>query len=111
MTKNEELQILRDAARKLGPHSYCGPWLTAAIPVIERDIRSDLAPDPLTVGQHAAQIIREAEDVLRRAKAEADIIVKAAMAQKDEARQIRLAAARAVAQAHQTLEKIGSSLS
>lgn len=111
MTKNEELQILREAAAKLGQDSYCGPWLTVAIPIIERDIRSDNPPDPLTIKQYAAQILREADDVLRRAKAEADITVKAAMQQKDEARQIRLSAARAVAQAHQALEKIGSSLS
>ena len=111
MFKQEEIAILAAAADKLGPHSYCGPWLTAAIPIIERDIRSDNPPNPFTPEERAEVILREAEDVLRRAKADAAIILRQANQQKDEARQIRLAAACAVAEANRALEKIIKTLS
>lgn len=110
MTKNEELQILREAAEKLGPDSYCGPWLRTVIPIIERDIRSDNPPDPITHRQYAAQIMAEAEEVLRRAKADADIVMHAAKKKLEEAGSIRLTASRAVAQANRDLEKLVRSL-
>lgn len=111
MTKNDELQILADAATKLGPHSYCGPWLTAVIPIIERDIRSDNPPNPFTPEERAAVILREAEDVLRRAKSDASMILQSAQQQLVDANQIRLNAARAVAQANRDLEKMIKTLS
>jgi hypothetical protein len=111
MTKNEELQILRDAAAKLGPHSYCGPWLTAVIPIIERDIRSDNPPNPFTPEERAAVILREAEDVLRRAKSDAAIILQQANQQLADARSIRRNATHAVAVASRDLEKLANSLS
>lgn len=42
--KSEEIAILREAARQLGPLSYCGPWLSQQIAGIETDIRSDFFP-------------------------------------------------------------------
>ena len=111
MTKNDELQILRAAATKLGSHSYCGPWLAASIPIIERDIRSDNPPNPFTPEERAAVILREAEDVLRRAKSDAAIILQQANQQLADSRSIRLNAARAVAQANRDLEKMVRSLS
>ena len=111
MTKNDELQILADAATKLGPHSYCGPWLAAAIPIIERDIQSDNPPNPFTPEERAAVILREAEDVLRRAKSDASMILQSAQQQLKDANQIRLNAAHAVAQANRDLEKMVRSLS
>jgi hypothetical protein len=111
MTKNDELQILADAATKLGPHSYCGPWLTAVIPIIERDIRSDNPPNPFTPEERAAVILREAEDVLRRAKSDAETTRQQAVKQLVDANQIRLNAARAVAQANRDLEKMIKTLS
>lgn len=44
MTKDQELQILRDAARQLDASTYCGGWLADIIPAVERDIRSDIVP-------------------------------------------------------------------
>lgn len=40
-SKSEEIAILRETVAKLGPLSYCGPWLSQQIDGIERDIRSD----------------------------------------------------------------------
>lgn len=44
MTKQQELEILRQAIATLGPDSYLGPWLSEQLPWIERDIRSDIQP-------------------------------------------------------------------
>ncbi len=44
MTKQNEIEILRACAERLGPDSYCGPWLSDQIPAIESDIRADLFP-------------------------------------------------------------------
>ncbi len=111
MFKQEEIAILQAAAAKLGPHSYCGPWLTAAIPIIERDIRSDNPPNPFTPEERAAVILREAEDVLRHAKAYAETTRQQAVKQLVDANQIRLNAARAVAEANRALEKMIKTLS
>ena len=46
MTKSQEIQILRETVERLGPQSYCGPWLAEQIQFIEADIRSDLSPVP-----------------------------------------------------------------
>jgi hypothetical protein len=35
MTKQEEIQVLRDAAARLGASSYCGPWLLEVIAAVE----------------------------------------------------------------------------
>jgi hypothetical protein len=44
MKKTQELEILRECAEKLGPNSYCGPWLLDQLPFIERDMRSNMLP-------------------------------------------------------------------
>lgn len=44
LTRDDEIAILREAVEKLGPKSYCGPWLAEQIVGIEHDIRSDLFP-------------------------------------------------------------------
>jgi ribosome recycling factor len=44
MTKSEEIQILKEAAMKLGLDSYCGPWLAEQLQFIESAMRSDIAP-------------------------------------------------------------------
>lgn len=46
MTKSQEIQILRETVERLGPHSYCGPWLADQIQLIEADIASDFSPLP-----------------------------------------------------------------
>lgn len=43
-TKDGELAILAEAARRLGPLSYCGPWLAQQLDGISRDLRSDFFP-------------------------------------------------------------------
>lgn len=60
MTKPDEIEILRDAARRLGPDSYCGPWLAEQIQFIEADIRSDFPPSPT---------LKYAESVVEAARA------------------------------------------
>ena len=44
MTKQDELDILRDTIARLGPNSYLGPWLQDQLPWIESDMRSDIPP-------------------------------------------------------------------
>ena len=67
LSKSQEIQILSDAADKLGSGSYCGDWLREQIPFIECDIRSDFHP-----GIYASASIREAgkraEVILSEAK-------------------------------------------
>lgn len=46
MTKSDEIAILRDTVQRLGPNSYCGPWLADQLQQIEADMRSDLSPQP-----------------------------------------------------------------
>lgn len=47
MTKAEEIKILSAAAKKLGNDSYLGDALSALIPHIEMEIRSDIIPNLL----------------------------------------------------------------
>jgi hypothetical protein len=81
MTKQEEIQVLHDAAARLGLGSYCGPWLLEVIAAVERDIRADLPPIPTidawrrecaameaTAKEQAAEIVATAKD--RAAKRE-----------------------------------------
>lgn len=44
MMKSEEIALLRAVAAKLGPNSYCGPWLASVADEVERDIHSDFFP-------------------------------------------------------------------
>lgn len=88
-TKHAEIAILQDAARLLGPLSYCGPWLAQQIAGIEQDIRSDFFPqidleacktrcgDMLTAANdRASEIVtsaqRQAEAILRKAEKDAE---------------------------------------
>lgn len=47
MSKAAEIEILEQAADRLGMDSYCGRALKELIPSIERDMRSDLCPTPM----------------------------------------------------------------
>jgi len=111
MTKSQELDILRKAASELGADSYLGPWLSFVIPIVERDIRSDNPPATITPQKHAAQIIAEAKEVLRRAKMEAATIIGSAQQQLKDVDQLRVNATHAVAQASRDLEKMALRLS
>ena len=90
MTKNEELEILRDAARRLGPDSYCGPWLSESLPAIEQDLRSDFVPSASIedARKEAARIISEAtergKELLRLAQLKSDEATRYATRVRDE---------------------------
>ena len=73
MTKNEEIQVVRDAAAKLGRNSYCGPWLESVADEVLAEMRSDYPPSPSIA---AAQ--RQADEIIRGAKAHAEDLLKAA---------------------------------
>jgi hypothetical protein len=85
MTKQEEIQILRDAAARLGLESYCGPWLLEVIAAVERDIRADLPPIPTIdawrrecaameaqAKERAAEIVATAKERATKREDEAD---------------------------------------
>jgi len=84
MTKNEELETLRECAEKLGPNSYCGDWLIDQLQFIENDMRSDFLPqmgwaDTRKLEQNtlalakeqAARIIKDAEETAERIRKDA----------------------------------------
>jgi hypothetical protein len=84
LSKSQEIQILSDAADKLGSSSYCGAWLREQIPFIESDIRSDFAPGILAsasiqdcarrCAEMRADAMRERDGILSDARKEADQI-------------------------------------
>ena len=86
-TKDEEIAILRDAARQLGPLSYAGPWLSQQVDGIERDLRSDFYPqiDLNATRRDCAQMARDAagqcEAKIASAEKQAAEIVRAARAE------------------------------
>lgn len=93
MNKHAELALLRELATKLGPYSYCGPWLESQIPEIEADMKADLPPavswsrcqERYAAALKAAQEIEEkAKETGRRdlARAEARIDALKAEARK-----------------------------
>ena len=82
MTKNDELEIIRATAEKLGPNSYLGPWLLQLLPELESHMRADIRPmiciaDAVMVAKRAAdynaeQIIRDANAEASKAKSDAE---------------------------------------
>lgn len=70
MIKSDEIALLVELAERLGPDSYCGPWLKEQIPWIERDIRSDLPPSASWEGSR-----RLAYEIQSRAESEAQAIL------------------------------------
>ena len=67
MTKAEEIQVLRDAAKTLGPTSYCGPWLNSVIAEVEKEVRCDFLPSP-----SISQTALECETMLETARRQAE---------------------------------------
>lgn len=97
MRKSQEIDILREAAAKLGDDSYCGPFLTMLIPQIEQTILSDLAvefdirranADCVDVRERAR---KEAEDIMASAQSKASAILAAAKEQAEELRKSAVA--------------------
>ena len=66
MTKSQEIEILREVAAKLGPDSYCGPWLNSVADEAKSEIRSDFFPSP-----SIAATRKECEALLASARATA----------------------------------------
>jgi cell division septum initiation protein DivIVA len=84
MTKQDEIETLRETAEKLGPNSYCGDWLIDQLPFIENDMRSDFLPqtswtqtrkmEQNTIAlakEQAARILKDAEEQAERIKKDA----------------------------------------
>lgn len=84
MTKNQEIQILRDAVAKLSLDSYCGPWLAQQIEIVESAIKSDFFPtvDLRETARDCANMARQCrvdcDGAIARAKKEADQVVASA---------------------------------
>lgn len=78
-SKAEEIAILRDAIAKLGPLSYCGPWLACQLAEIERDLGNDFFPqvDRAAAIRDCEQLIAVAKDNAREIEATAHRIAKA----------------------------------
>jgi hypothetical protein len=81
MKKQNEIEILRECAEKLGSNSYCGTWLLDQLPLIESDMRSDMFPqmgwtetrklEQNTLAfakEQAGRILKDAEDHATRIK-------------------------------------------
>ena len=76
MTKKQEIEILRETISRLGPDSYCGPWLKGQLGAIESALESDYPPEAYALSpQDALQycINKRAE-----AKRDADEIISGA---------------------------------
>lgn len=82
MTKAEEIQILQAAAKKLGPSSYCGPWLESVIGEVENEIRCDFMPSPSII-----QTARDCETMMEDGRRKAAYIVDAAAKEAEKIRQ------------------------
>jgi hypothetical protein len=89
MTKQEEIEILKATAKKLGPDSYVGPWLAEQLPAMIGSIMDDLSPDAcgvMTIAdarRKASEIIHEAHDKRRKIEAESEAKEKQAMERVD----------------------------
>ena len=73
MTKQEELNAIREVAHKLGADSYLGPWLDSIADELEALILADFQPT-LTLADAAYT----AEEITQRAEREATLTMEAA---------------------------------
>lgn len=83
MTKRKELEILAEAAARLGPDSYAGTWLREQLPFIEQDMRSDfpVGSAAMSLAEAKACVVaaqRLADTTIRDAKARAERILEQA---------------------------------
>ena len=82
MTKQNEIEILRECAEKLGKDSYCQQWLLDQIPYIENDMRADLFPqlglaETRRMEQNTLTLAKEqAERIVAQARTEAETVRK-----------------------------------
>lgn len=66
MNKAQEIEILTEAANKLGPNSYLGPWLLEIKPELESILRSDFLPQ-LSLREAEATASRIVEEAKNKA--------------------------------------------
>jgi cell division septum initiation protein DivIVA len=57
LTKAQEIMVLEDAIKKLGKHSYLGPFLTEQVPFLASALHSDMPPNPLSEAHALARSI------------------------------------------------------
>lgn len=76
MTKQDEISLLTETARKLGANSYCGEWLAEQIPFVQSALSSDFTPDiyALSISQANAKAREIVADSERKAR---EIVEKA----------------------------------
>lgn len=77
--KADEIEILREAIAKLGPLSYCGPWLACQLAEIERDLGNDFFPqvDRAAAIRDCEHLVAVARDNAREIEAAAHRVAKA----------------------------------
>ena len=66
MTKQQEMEALRAFVDTLPKDSYIQPMLVSAMPMIERDIRSDIEPD---LPGYNSELLRRKEELENQLKA------------------------------------------
>ena len=109
-TKAEELAAVQELARRLGPSSYLGPWLTDCLSMLRDCMASDFIPDgPLKMHNDAAmargEAMQEAFEIREQARKdgaghreqgrkEAAAILAAAQAEADRVRETAWSALR-----------------
>jgi len=88
MTKDQELQTVRDAIDKLGNNSYLGPFLREQMPFFESALRSDMLPTPLSEAHKLAdEVVMEArktaQNMVENAMREANSIIEKARQERE----------------------------
>lgn len=73
MNKSQELVILRYAIHKLGPDSYCGPWLASVADEVEQQVRGDFFPTPSIAATQIRcdVLVEEANQLAKQIEADA----------------------------------------
>ncbi len=77
MTKQKEINTIRELVQRIGPDSYIGPWLASVADEAERLIRSDL-PIDLSIRETINAALQDATEIKERARQDAESIMKAA---------------------------------
>lgn len=87
MNKAQEIAVLEEAVKKLGPNSYLGPWLQSISAEVANEIRCDIFPSPsLRLAEDHCRTLRKTADDyyshrIEEAKAHAEQIRKDAHAE------------------------------
>jgi hypothetical protein len=89
MTKQQEIAALRAFAESLPENTYLRPWLLDVLPIVERDINSDLFPSPYTPSDWKREWMEaaghQAQHIIDKANTSAYIINQDANMMRDKA--------------------------